>query len=135
MVSAALALGACGDDDDEDTGAETGDATTALTEAAYIEQATEICARTNRELEQVQGASRDEGLSLIEQGLDDLRALPAPEGQEAQVDEMLSAGDQAVEEDRQSIESGQEPTEDPYADFTRLARQLGIEGGCTETGR
>jgi hypothetical protein len=133
-ASVALALGACGD---EDTGGETGGETTALTKDAYIEQATEICARTNRELEQIEGDSPQEGLALIEQGLDDLRALPAPEGEEAQVDEMLSAGEQAVEEDRQAIEAGGPggANEDPYAEFTRLAQQFGIEGGCTETGR
>ena len=125
-VSAALALGACGDDEEETTGGET----TALTKDAYIEQASEICARTNRELSQVQETSPREGLSLIEQGLTDLRALPAPEGEEAKVDEMLSAGEQALEVEQQAGET----QEDPYTEFTRLARQLGIEGGCTEAG-
>jgi hypothetical protein len=132
---AALALGACGDDDDDSTGSETGAETTALTKDAYVEQAGEICARTNRELDQIQGTSPGEGVALIEQGLADLRALPAPEGEEGQVDAMLSAGERAVEADRQAAEGGPELGEDPYAEFTRLAQQFGIEGGCTEAGR
>jgi hypothetical protein len=134
-ASAALALGACGDDDEETNGGETGGEATALTKDAYIEQATEICARTNRELEQLQGSFQEEGLPLIEQNMADLRALPAPEGEEAQVDAMLSAGEQAVELERQAAETGREVGEDPFTEFERLAQQFGIEGGCTETGR
>jgi hypothetical protein len=132
-ASAALALGACGDDEEETPGGETGGETTALTKDAYIEQASEICARTNRELEQIQGSSQQ--AAAIEQGLVDLRGLPAPEGEEAQVDAMLSAGEQAVEVERQAAETGREVGEDPFTEFERLARKFGIEGGCTEAGR
>ena len=132
-VSVALALGACGDDDEDSSGAETGGETTALTKDAYVEQASEVCARTNRELSQVQETSPQEGLSVIEQGLADLRALPAPEGEEAEVDEMLSAGEEGLEVDQQAGAGG-ETQQDPYTEFTRLARQFGIDGGCTEAG-
>lgn len=135
-VSAALALGACGDDEEETTGGETGGEATALTKAAYIEQASEICASTNRDLEQVvQGPL--EHLSRIEQGLVNLRELPAPEGEDAQVDDMLSALERAIEVERQA-RAGKRPGTvggDPYAEFARLAQQFGIEGGCTEAGR
>jgi hypothetical protein len=133
-VSAALALGACGDDEEETTGAETGGQTTALTKDAYIEQASEICARTNRELDQIHGTFQQDQ-ALIEQQMADLRTLPAPEGEEAQVDAVLSAGDHALEIERQAVEAGRMQEEDPYIEFTRLAQQFGIEGGCTEAGR
>jgi hypothetical protein len=130
----ALGLGACGDDDEETTGGETGGETTALTKNAYIEQASEICASTNRDLRQIQGPQ--EAVSRIEQGLVNLQALPAPEGDEAQVDKMLSALEQAIEADRQA-QAGDRPgavDEDPYVEFERLAQQFGVEGGCTHAG-
>jgi hypothetical protein len=134
-VSAALALGACGDDEEETTGGETGGQTTALTKDAYIEQASEICARTNGELGQMHGNIQQD-LAVIEQEMADLRALPAPEGEEAQVDAMVSAGEHALEIERQAAEAGGEVQgEDPYFEFTRLAQQFGVEGGCTEAGR
>jgi hypothetical protein len=134
-VSAALALGACGDDGEETTAGETGGQTTALTKDAYIEQASELCARTNSELEQIHGALQQD-VALIEQEMADLRALPAPEGEEARVDAMLSAGEHALVIERQAAEAGHKvQQEDPYTEFERLAQHLGIEGGCTEAGR
>ena len=130
-LSAALALGACGDDEEEETtGAETGAETTALTKDAYIDQASEICARVNRDLAQIQNFPR-EGPPVIEDGLADLRALPAPEGEEERVDEMLSAGEQGLEEVQQQAEAGRPPRGDPFHEFTELAQDFGIEGGCT----
>ena len=124
----ALGLGACGDDTEETTGAETGSDTTALTKDAYIEQASEICADTNRELEQ--GGSPQAGLARIEQGMRELRQLPAPEGDEAQVDEMLAALERATELDREAQAGTGDTQVDPYEDFQGLAQQYGIEGGC-----
>jgi hypothetical protein len=49
---------------------------------------------------------------------------------------MLSAGEHALEIERQAaVAGGKVQEEDPYIEFTRLAQQLGIEGGCTEAGR
>jgi hypothetical protein len=130
----ALGLGACGDDEEETTGAESGGETTALTKDAYIEQADEICASTNRDLSQVEDPLK--ALSRIEQGLLNLRELRAPEGEEAQVDDMLSALEQAIEVNRQA-RAGDRPGavgEDSFTKFQRLAQQFGIEGGCTEAG-
>jgi hypothetical protein len=133
-VFAALALGACGDDEEETTGGETGGQTTTLAKGAYSERASASCTRTNRELDQIHEASQ-QGLAVIEQEMADLRALPAPAGEEAQVDAVLSAGQHAVEIERQAVEAGSVPQEDPWVEFTRLAQQFGIEGGCTEAGR
>jgi hypothetical protein len=78
-----------------------------------------------------------EALARIEQELVNLRALPAPAGKEAQVDDMLSALERAIELERQARAGQRPPTVsgDPYAEFERLAQEFGIEGHCTEAGR
>lgn len=131
--AAALALGACGDDEDETTPAEEGGATTALTKEAYIREANETCARINEDLAQIENFPQD-GPPVIEQGLSELRSLPAPEGDEEQVDEMLSAGEQGLEELREQVDAGEQGGQDTFDEFTRLAQQYGIEGGCTGAG-
>lgn len=130
VVVAALGLAACGG---EDEAATTGEATettpTDLSQEEYLVQADAICLLVNQDLEGVDEQSfQQEGVPIIEQGLADLRALPAPQGDEEQVGQILDAGDEAVA----SLQGATEPPQgDPFDEFTRLAEEYGFKEGCT----
>lgn len=136
MTAAAIAavVAGCGDDDEATTGA--ADTTTAtstetspepLSKKDYLEQADAICLRVNEEIQGIQSFP-EEGPPIIEGGLAELRALPAPEGEEEQLDEVYTAGDDALG----TLEGATEPPQgDPFKEFTQLADDYGFEGGCT----
>ena len=134
-VVIAAAIVGCGDDDEATTGA-AADTTTAtstetsaepLSKKEYVEQADEICLRVNDEVQGVQSFP-EEGPPIIEGGLAELRALPQPEGDEEQLDEVYTAGEEALA----TLEGAtEEPQEDPFKEFTKLADDYGFEGGCT----
>ena len=125
MLAASLA--ACGDDDDDDTTAGT---TTreAVSKQEFIADANRICASVNDELAEIPERKFDQrGPAIIEPGLEDLRALPVPEGSEQEVDQFLAAGEEALERLR-----SEGAAEDTFDEFTKKGEQLGIKGGCTE---
>lgn len=122
----ALALGACGDDDEAATTGEATETTaTDLSKEEYLVQADAICLQVNQDLQDVE--EQQEGTPIIEQGLADLRAIPAPQGDEEQVGAVLDAGDEGLATLQQATE---EPQGDPFAEFTKLAEDYGFKGGC-----
>ncbi len=129
LVSLALVAAGCGDDEG-DTAVEETTTEEAVPQEEFVAQATEICARVNEELSQIQSFP-EEGPPIIEQGLSDLEALPAPEGDEETFDQFIQEGQDAL---GQLQNAEQPPQQDPFDQFTQLGEQLGIEGGCTRTG-
>ena len=138
-AACAAAVAACGGDDAQTTpadtapsttgasGSETAPATGALDKKEYLQQADEICARTNEELSDVQDFQA-EGPPIIEGALGELRALPAPEGDEEQLNEVYTEGEEALG----TIQGATEPPQgDPFKSFTKAAEDYGFEGGCT----
>jgi hypothetical protein len=124
LLFAPVAAACGGDDEDETAGQET------VTQEEFTVQATEICARVNEELNQVQNF-RQEAPPVIEEGLADLEALTPPPGEEETFNQFIQAGRDGLEQ----VERAQRPQQDPFDEFTRLGEQLGIEGGCTEAGQ
>jgi hypothetical protein len=139
LLFAALALVAgCGDDEGDDGGS--GDDSATLTKAQYLEQGNEICAKYNKQLEdlfpQIPGQpgsasfdsfAEEKIVPVLETQISEVEALPAPEGDEDQVDEIFAAANEGLDNVR----------EDPSAiagDAFAEANQLANAYGLTECG-
>lgn len=140
LFAATLAVGliaaGCGGGDDE-----SGIATSAFTKAEWIAQADEICSVGDRKLERdaeqvfaghrppTKGALAEFGRKAVVPGVQDqvdrIRALGAPEGDEEQVEAILTAAEEALEEVRAnpaSLEGG-----GPFAEVNALAAEYGLD--------
>ncbi|HKF81555.1 MAG TPA: hypothetical protein VKB23_01185 [Solirubrobacterales bacterium] len=146
-VAALIALGAliagCGGGDDT-----TGDETVTLTKAEFIKQGDAICREGNEEIEkgfegyaeendlpQNKEPSTEQGIEItetvilpnVQQQAEEIRELGAPEGDEDQVDELLTSLEDAVaegEDDPEALFSGDT---DPFADVNQLANDYGFQ--------
>ena len=150
-LAAASLLAACGDDDDDGGGGEQ-----ALSKAEYIKQGDAICAEGDREIEQ--GA--EEAFGDLEQGeqpspqaigefgqetvlpslqeqIDQLRELPAPEGDEDEVNAIYDAADEGIRELREARpEQFVEKGDAAFEEANRLAGEYGFQncGGQEDEG-
>jgi hypothetical protein len=129
-----VGIGACDDDDETTTTTGTTGATGAtgagggLTKTEFIDAADQICLEVNRQLQDVPERDfAEEGAPLIETTLTSLRALTPPPGDEEEVDEMITAGEEGL--DRLAQPGVDE--ENVFDEFTKLAGDYGLEGGCT----
>lgn len=135
-VAAALAIAACGGDDEESGDAPEATTTPALTEVEFLEEGNAICAAANEEIEAAERkiASEDEAIAFFEETLvpnvqgqlDDLGELQAPPELEADVEALLADAQTALDEvqaDPQSLLSGG----DPFADANQQATEIGLE--------
>jgi len=132
-----LALAACGGGDDTSATTDTTQGTP-LTESDYVSQANAICATANDQLAALQadvGANpTQEQLDqfyadaepIIEEQVNALSALGAPEGETAQVDAMNEAMQQALEQFKQDPESTQALTKS----IDKQADALGLKAEC-----
>jgi len=140
-VLAALVAG-CGGGD------ETTDETVTLTKVEFIKQGDAICQAGNKEIEEGfekfaeendlpenKEPSKEQGVELVETVLlpsieqqgEELRELGAPEGDEEQIDEMLTSLEDAVaegEDDPESLFSGDT---DPFGDANQQAEDYGFK--------
>lgn len=132
----AAGVGGCGGGDDSTEA----DTTAALTKAEFVKQANAICAEGNKETDAIfagfeKGESKAEAETVIEnefvpsiQGqIDDIRALGAPEGDEATVEEMLDLAQadlDTIESEPGIVISGEE--EDQFADFAKIGHPYGL---------
>ena len=146
-VSAALVAAGCGGDD-ETTSTTTSGASGAtgasgapLTHAEYVAQADAICAAGDKEIEAagqslgdapteavLEGFVDDTVVPAIQKQYDALAALPAPEGEEEQVDDLLSAlqdGVDTLNEDPTLITAG-DSADGPFADANKAAQDFGL---------
>ena|SRR5688572_3612980 len=135
MVLAVLATGAaCGGDDDDDGGGE------ALTEAEFIEQADQICADIEAEVDAQEPETDNPTPEEIEEYIDDvvvpnfqdqidqISDLNPPEEIQDEVDELIDAAQEALDE----VEglSGDEVMElegDPFEEVNAMAADLGLQ--------
>lgn len=136
-LAAGLIAAGCGDDDDETTttsstttaatgatgatGAATGEP---LTNAEFVEQADQICADGDAEIEQQQNASPEDVAANIQQQVDDIRALTPPEGDEDEISAILDAADEGVQ---QLEDTGKFEKAPALQEATQLAKQYGLE--------
>ncbi len=132
----AVGVGGCGGGDS------TTDTSTAaaLSKAEFVKQANAICAEGNKETDAIfesfeKGEPKAEAETVIEnefvpsvQGqIDEIRALGAPEGDEATVDHMLDLAQadlDRIENEPGIVISGEE--EDQFADFAKVGHPYGL---------
>jgi hypothetical protein len=137
-VVALFAIGAagCGGGDDS-TEAETA---ATLNKSEFVSQANAICAEGNKETDAIfgsfkQGEPKSEAETVIEEEfvpavqkqIDEIRALGAPEGDEAMVEEMLDLAQSdldRVETEPGIVINGSEV--DQFADFAKIAHPYGL---------
>jgi hypothetical protein len=141
---AAIALGACSDDDD---GNDTATATEALTEAEFVTQANAICADAGTAAEEALGpifedfdAATPEQLEaafeqMVELGRSipaDIGALAAPEALSEDVDAFVDAFDAANDDvEAGGAEAFFAQEGDPWASVNDQATELGLDE-CAE---
>jgi hypothetical protein len=142
LVALAALVAGCGGGDD------TTDETVTLTKAEFIKQGDAICKQGNKEIEEGfekfaeendvpknQEPSKEQGVELVEtvilpnvqQQADQIRELGAPEGDEEQVDELITSLEDAVaegEDDPEILFSGDT---DPFADVNQKTTAYGFE--------
>lgn len=105
-----------------------GDTTTAVTKQEYLQQADAVCVRINRELQATfQQRDVEQAVTIMREGVSDLRALPQPEGDEEQLDQIYTAAEQAIDK----FEQNPRGAGNVFGQFTKLAQEYGFEGGCT----
>jgi hypothetical protein len=141
-----LVLAGCGGDG--------GDGAESLSKSEWIEQADEICAQADEDVEALTdpttldeiGAFTDEASGISRDALADLRALRPPEEDQATVDEMLDLVEQQIEIGEQIGEAARngdeaeverlvaeaEPLE---AEADEMARQYGLEDCADDSDR
>lgn len=154
LLVAALAAGsllaACGGDDDDGGGEQP------LSKAEYIKQGDAICAAGDREIEQgaeeafgdlergQQPSARAIGefgqetvLPSLQKQIDQLRELPAPEGDQDEVNAIYDAADEGIRELREGKpEDFVEKGDAAFEEANRLAGEYGFQncGGQEDEG-
>jgi hypothetical protein len=125
-----------------------GDSTSSLTKAEFIKQGDAICKKGNKEIEegfesfakqndipQNQEPSKAEGKELVETVLvpsvssqsEELRALAAPSGDEAEITAMLDSLDEGLEEAEEDPEALFGAKSDPFGPANQKAAQYGLK--------
>jgi hypothetical protein len=136
LILAALALGAtaCSSDDEA-----------TITKEDFIAQANEICKTISDETdaasegalpanpsdEEIEAFWTDTARPGIEDQVEQIRELGAPEGDEAEIDELLAEVESATEETQQAVDEG---TVGEGPDPFEQADQLSADYGLTECG-
>jgi hypothetical protein len=130
----ALALAACGGDDDTTTDTTQG---TPLTHDDFVAQADAICQTANAELDAVgqdlgnapsqadlEKAVEDTVIPNLQDQLNQIEALGAPEGETEQVDEITTGLSDAIDELEQ--DPGKITDENVFADVNQKAEDFGL---------
>jgi hypothetical protein len=138
-----------GSDSSDSTAADTGGADTsdapALSKAEFIKQGDEICAETGQKLQEgITDFSSENGLDegepseeqaeelvtevilpLIQEQAEEIDALGAPKGEEAEVEEIVAGLEEAVDEGLEdpSIATG---SDNPFADVDQRSQDFGF---------
>ena len=135
LFAIAALIAGCGDDDDSGDSGDSG-RSGSLTKAEYLEQGNAICAQYNEQLDQLfpqaPGApgsdsfntfSEEKIIPILETQISEAEALPAPEGDEEEVDAIFTAANEGldnVREDPSAIAG------DAFAEANELANAYGL---------
>jgi hypothetical protein len=139
VLAIALAVAGCGDDDAD------GDSTPPLTRAAYVKKVNQICVESEaligRKIESflkktgrgiVEGGKATGQIALreMENRMDEIRELGAPQGDQGQTKTLLAAMQQGIDNaEEQPVENSPELTL-KFVKFDKLAGQYGLDS-CT----
>ena len=135
-----LAAAGCGDGDDSSS---TSSTAAALTKQEFVTQANQICAEGNKtinaEAKQVFSGGRPTAaetqqfvtgtvIPSIQDQVDSIRALGAPEGDEDQVNAILAAAQQGIDEAKAdpSLLASEQSGSDPFAEANKLTDDYGL---------
>lgn len=151
VVAIALVAAGCGSS--SDTTGSTSEAT--LTKSEFLKKGNAICAAGNKEIEegfeefteeegindkappskaQSQKASETILLPTINKQIEGLRELGTPEGDEGEVDELLTSAEEAVEKGEEDpVALIEEEGSNPFAEVNKAAREYGLTV-CGEEG-
>ena len=143
---AALALIAgCGGGSDSSSSTEA--AKSSLTKAEFLKQGNAICARGNKEIgegfeefgkehhlskknqptqAQLEEAAEEVLIPKIRHELDEIRALGAPSGEEAEVEAVLAAAEKGLAKGEENPGAMIEEGEGPFEEANELAREYGL---------
>jgi hypothetical protein len=135
IATAVLAAG-CGGGSDDETASPSVE-TSSISRAEFVKRAEGICAKATRETEPVieEGPSGDSGVEAIEAvflpGAEDVvaevRELGAPSGDQAQVEKLLTALQEAVDELEAQPASSLEELAERFHRFGTLAGNYGLQ--------
>lgn len=135
LIAASLGLAACGSDDSSSD-----DLSDSITKADFVAQANEICAESNKTIDagekeafsggqptqaDVDSFINDTLLPEVESQINDIEALPVPEGEEDQITAILDAANKGLEEGKADPASLQ-GNGDPFAEANKLANAYGM---------
>jgi hypothetical protein len=139
LAAGALLVVACGDDDEDDS----------LSREEYLAQGNEICESFTGEIDRIgaqtfpkKGEPSPRQLSrfaaeivpVIEQAQVELRELPAPEGDEEQLNAFFAAVDDAIAKYEQAAENPDQAQQIFAADPPGEAQRIADEYGLTACG-
>lgn len=134
LIVASLGLAACGSDDSSD------DSSDSITKAEFVAQANAICAESNKTIDAAEKEAFSGGqptqadadafindtlLPEVESQINDIEALPVPEGEEDQVSAILDAANKGLEEGK-ADPSALQGNGDPFAEANKLANAYGM---------
>jgi hypothetical protein len=135
-VGGALVAAGCGGDDDDDT------TTAALSKQDFISHADAICAKGDKQLDQAgaQAFGKDRPskqeieqfasgtvVPNIQGQVDEVRALPPPQGDEEQVSAFLDSAQQALDKVEQDPSLISQRGQGPFAETTKLGKEYGFK--------
>jgi hypothetical protein len=145
LVALAAIVAGCGGSDDSDTG---GTSSSSLTKAQFVKQADTICEKSEEKLgsefesyvkekgwsEDKEPSKEQQEEAVVEvvtpnlQGqIDDIRDLGAPEGDEDQIETMLSTVEEGIEDLEDDPSQLTEQGSNPLAKGSKLATAYGLE--------
>lgn len=149
---AAIALVAAGCGSSSDT---TGSTEASITKSQYLKEGNAVCAAGNKEIEEgFEEFAKEEGIDeksppsedqskkasetilipAINKQIEGLRSLGTPEGDEGELDELLTSAEEALEKGEEDpVALIEEEGGDPFAEVDKAAREYGLTV-CGEEG-
>jgi hypothetical protein len=142
LVPFALLAAGCGSSDNTES-----TATTALTKAEFLKKGNAICANGNKEInegfesffeesnlkknEEPSKAQKEEAaetivIPAIRKDVESIRALGAPEGEEEQVEEILTAAEEALETLESEPAAAVSESNQAFVRVNKLSREYGL---------
>jgi hypothetical protein len=140
VVAVAIALVGVGCGDDSSSSGDSS-SSASITKEEFVTQANAICAEGNKEIDagaqetfsagkpseaDIEKFATETLIPSVEQQVADIRALGAPEGDEDQVNAILDAADQGLEEAKSDPSVVADEKADPFAEANKLANDYGI---------
>jgi hypothetical protein len=147
LAAAAIVVG-CGDDESSGSGSDGSIATSSLSKEQFVKKVTELCNKGREDVPQRATAYQEKNppgkgsaaeyrakavqavlLPMLEEEIAKIREIGAPEGEEEQVEAMLGAQQQGVDEVAalDSLEPREGVMEAYFAEATRAMNDYGLE--------